>query len=98
MADQSESSQNVEGTVKISTGTISTGSLTNLANIGTLLRLDRQSPKQALTFGTVGTASGSLFGTISAASGAGTIHIVTGLAMVVTSGTPEVMVAFGSAL
>ena len=98
MADQSQSSQNIEGTVKISTGTISTGSLTNLANIGTLSRLDRQSPKQITSFGTVGTASGSLFGTISAASGAGTIHVLTGLNIVVTSGTPEIMISYGSIL
>ena len=87
MADQSESSQNVEGTVVVS----------NLIG-GTINRFDRQSPKQITSFGTVGTASGSLFGTISAASGAGTIHVLTGVNIIVTSGTPEIMVSYGSAL
>ena len=87
MADQSESSQNVEGTVVVS----------NLVG-GTINRFDRQSPKQITSFGTVGTASGSLFGTISGASGAGTIHVLTGVNIIVTSGTPEIMVSYGSAL
>ena len=87
MADQSESSQNVEGTIVVS----------NLVG-GTINRFDRQSPKQITSFGTVGTASGSLFGTISAASGAGTIHVLTGVNIVVTTGTPEIMVSYGSAL
>ena|SRR3990167_1345380 len=87
MADQSESSQNVEGTVVVS----------NVVG-GTINRFDRQSPKQITSFGTVGTASGSFFGTISAASGAGTIHVLTGVNIIVTSGTPEIMVSYGSAL
>ena len=87
MADVTESSQNIEGTVVVS----------NLIG-GTINRFDRQSPKQITSFGTVGTASGSLFGTISAASGAGTIHVLTGVNIIVTSGTPEIMVSYGSAL
>src|SRR3990167_7606082 len=87
MADVTESSQNIEGTVVVS----------NLIG-GTINRFDRQSPKQITSFGTVGTASGSLFGTISATSGAGTIHVLTGVNIVVTSGTPEIMVSYGSAL
>ena len=89
MADVTEASQNIEGTVSIAAGTITAG---------TINRLDRQSPKQITSFGTVGTAAGSFFGTISAASGAGTSHVVTGINIIVTSGTPEVMVSFGSAL
>lgn len=45
-----------------------------------------------------GTAGGSLFGTLSAASGAGTYHNVTGLQIVMNSGTSDVYVGFGTAL
>lgn len=83
MADQFESSQNVEGTVVVSAGTT------------------QLNPKPIITpliQGTLGTAGGSLFGTLSGASGAGTKHYINGLQIVVQSGTPDVRVLTGTAI
>lgn len=86
MADVTESSQNVEGTVVVS----------NLA--GGTVRQQWQPVNQATSFGTLGTASGSLFGTISAVSGAGTKHVVSGVTVVMDSGTADVRVLLGTAI
>lgn len=121
------------GTVNVNTGsivqtagTVTTGSLSNVATLGTIQNLNTgtiaalttgtlaglasgtitagtfrqqwQPVNQVTSFGTLGTANGSLFATISGASGAGTKHIVSGLSLVVSSGTCEVMVSYGSAL
>lgn len=51
-----------------------------------------------LQFGTLGTAGGSFFGTLSAAAGAGTKHYVTGVDIVMQSGTADVRVLAGSAI
>jgi hypothetical protein len=51
-----------------------------------------------LTFGTLGTAGGSLFGTISAASGAGTKHYISGVDVVMQSGSADVRILAGSAI
>lgn len=51
-----------------------------------------------LTHGTLGTAGGSFFGTISAASGAGTKHYVTGVDIVMQSGTADVRILAGTAI
>src|SRR3990167_996950 len=134
MADVTESSQNIEGTVVISnvvsgttarigtiqnldkgtiarieggsivqvSGTLTTGSLSNVATIGTLtygtIVQQWQPVNQVTSFGTLGTASGSLFGTLSGTSGAGTKHIVEGCSIVVQSGTADVRVLIGSAI
>ena len=54
--------------------------------------------KQILIVSALGTAGGSQFGTLSAASGAGTSHVVTGLQVVMHSGTADVYIGFGTAL
>ena len=84
MADQSESSQNVEGTIVIS----------NI--VGGTFTQQWQPVNQVTSFGTLGTAGGSLFGTLSGTSGAGTKHIVAGCSIVVNSGTADVRVLIGS--
>ena len=86
MADVTESSQNVEGTLVIS----------NVAG-GTFTQ-QWQPVNQITSFGTLGTASGSLFGTLSGTSGAGTKHIVEGCSVVVESGTADVRILIGSAI
>lgn len=50
------------------------------------------------TYGTLGTAGGSFFGTLSGTSGAGTKHYVSGVSIVVQSGTPDVRVLAGSVI
>src|SRR3990167_8968255 len=62
------------------------------------VRQQWQPVNQVTSFGTLGTASGSLFGTLSAASGAGTKHIVSGCSIVVESGTADVRVLIGTAI
>ena len=91
MADVTESSQNVEGTVIISN--VVGGTL----NYGTIVQ-QWQPVNQVTSFGTLGTASGSFFGTISGTSGAGTKHIVSGLSIVVNTGTADFRVLIGSAI
>lgn len=51
-----------------------------------------------LTASALGTAGGSQFGTLSAASGAGTKHYVTGLQVVMSDGTADIYLGFGTAL
>lgn len=51
-----------------------------------------------LQFGTQGTAGGSFFATISAASGAGTKHYISGVDVVMESGTADVRVLAGTAI
>ena len=51
-----------------------------------------------LLFGTQGTAGGSFFATLSAASGAGTKHFISGVDVIVESGTADVRVLAGSAI
>ena len=51
-----------------------------------------------LAFGTLGTAGGSFFATISAAAGAGTKHYVSGLDIVMDSGTADVRVLAGTSI
>lgn len=48
-------------------------------------------------FGTLGTAGAAAFGTLQGASGAGTQYYVSGVAMVVASGTVDCQISFGSA-
>lgn len=134
MADQAESSQNIEGTVVISNvvagttsrigtilnvdkGTITrieggslviTGGTTNITTgsivvtVGTItagtFRQQFQPVNQVTSYGTLATAAGSAFGTISGTSGAGTKHIVSGLSIVVNTGTADVRLLIGSAI
>lgn len=84
-------------------GTVNVGTFVNNGGfIGTLnsgtVQLDPTPVPATLTFGTLGTAGGSFFGTISSASGAGTRHFVTGVDIVAQSGTADVRVLAGTAI
>lgn len=80
----------------------SVNTITSVSNIvtGTLssVTLNNKPLNQILTVSALGTAGGSLFATLSAASGAGTTHYVSGLQIVVSSGTPDIYVGFGTVL
>ena len=89
----------------ISAGTIDAGSLPNVAqvhNAGPLqagtVQINTVPVQTPLTFGTLGTAGGSFFATVSGASGAGTKHYITGYQIVVQSGTPDVRILTGTAI
>ena len=82
------------GSVNLLTGTMT--SVTNLA--GGTVQINPVPVPATLTFGTLGTAGGSLFATISAASGAGTKHYISGVDVVVQSGTTDVRVLAGTAI
>ena len=88
MSDVTESSQNIEGTVIVSAGTILAGTL----------QINPVPTPTMQTFGTLGTAGGSFFGTISAASGAGTRHFVSDVDIVIDSGTVDVRVLAGTGI
>src|SRR3990167_535947 len=92
------------GSVVQTAGTLTTmiaGTLTALAN-GTItagtIRQQWQAVTQVTSFGTLGTAGGSFFGTLSGTSGGGTKHIVSGCSIVVATGTADVRVLIGSAI
>jgi len=76
--------------------------VTRVANVGTLESGTFQfNPTPIITplaFGTLGTAGGSFFGTLSAASGAGTKHYVYGVDIVMDSGTADVRVLAGTSI
>ncbi len=86
------------------------GSLTNVGTIkeitnllgGTIFAGTYQlNPTPIITpliLGTLGTAGGSFFATVSAASGAGTKHYVSSCQIVVQSGTPDVRILAGSSI
>jgi hypothetical protein len=74
--------------------------ITNLVG-GTLtsVKINNQyAGSQVLIAQAVGTTGGTMTGTLSAASGAGTYHWVSGLQIVVASGTTDVMLGYGSTL
>jgi|SRR3990167_2640965 len=92
------------GSIVQTAGTLTTmiaGTLTALAN-GTItagtIRQQWQAVTQVTSFGTLGTAGGSFFGTLSGTSGGGTKHIVSGCSIVVATGTADVRVLIGSAI
>ena len=78
------------------------GTVTRASNVGTLesgtLQINPDPVPTMLLFGTLGTAGGSFFATISAASGAGTKHFISGVDIVMDSGTADVRVLAGSAI
>lgn len=74
-------------------GTINVGTI----NAGTT-QLNPVPVPTMLTFGTQGTAGGSFFATISAASGAGTKHYISGIDVVMESGTADVRVLAGTSI
>jgi len=67
MADQRESSQNVEGTISVSSVPVQTGT----------------------AYGTLGTTGAAVWGTLIAASGAGTKQYVSGVQIIVHAGTVD---------
>lgn len=101
----------VSGTINSATAVVGTvpgiGTVTSMGTLYALLhgtvdagtvQVNPKSPTTVLTASALGTAGGSLFGTLSAASGAGTAHYVTGLQIVQMSGTTDTYVGFGTAL
>jgi len=75
----------------------SVGAIGQVHNAGTV-QINPTPIPSTLTFGTQGTAGGSFFATISAASGAGTYHYVSGVDVVMESGTADVRVLAGTAI
>ena len=76
-----------------------TGTLTSLSNLAAgTMQINPDPVPTMLVLGTQGTAGGSFFATISAASGAGTKHFVSGVDIVVESGTADVRVLVGSTI
>ena len=101
LLSQTAGTLNTLGTVgvvnNIVTGTLAAvTSVTNLA-AGTT-QINPVPVPTMLTFGTLGTAGGSLFATISAASGAGTKHYVSGVDIVMQAGTADVRVLAGTVI
>ena len=70
-----------------------TGTMTRVSNVGTLesgtVRIDSVPPVIGTSYGTLGTAGAATWGTLIAASGAGTRQYVSGLSVVVASGTVD---------
>lgn len=96
--------QNTLGTVgvvnAIVAGTQNTLGTVGVVNniVGGTVQLNETPVVQALSLGTLGTAGGSFFATVSAASGAGTKHYVSGVDIVVQSGTADVRVLAGTSI
>ncbi len=82
------------GSVNLLTGTVT--SVSNLA--GGTVQINPTPVPATLQFGTLGTAGGSFFGTLSAASGAGTKHYITGYSIVQQSGTSDVRILAGTSI
>ena len=74
-----------------------TGTLTSLSNLAAgTVQINPDPVPTMLPFGTLGTAGGSFFATLSAASGAGTKHFVSHIDIIMESGTADVRVLAGS--
>ncbi len=84
----------INGSVNLLTGTVT--SVTNLA--GGTVQINPIPIPTPLIIGTLGTAGGSFFATLSAASGAGTKHYISGLSIVQQSGTADVRILTGTAI
>ena len=94
MADVNEASQNVEGTIVISSGTISGGTVQNVA-AGTI-QINPKSPKTLFLYGTLGTAGADTTGTLVTAGGVGTAHYIQQLSIVVHTGTTDCTIMYGT--
>ncbi len=68
-----------------------------LLKAGTV-QVNPKSPTQIVNASALGTAGAAAFGTLSTASGAGTYHNATGLQIVVSSGTVDAYLGFGTAI
>lgn len=88
----------------IVTGTLATLGTIGVVNAGSVVvtagtvKHDPTPIPTILQWGTQAAAAGSAFGTISAASGAGTKHYVSGVTIVEESGTADVRILFGTAI
>lgn len=90
----------------IAAGTITKlggGTVTNLASgsvvlTGGTVQTDPTPPTYITTYGTLLAGAGSTWATLSAASGAGTYHYVSGVSIVVKSGTVDSAISFGTVL
>ena len=82
------------GSVNLLTGTVT--SVSNLA--GGTVQVNPVPIPTVLSIGTLGTAGGSFFGTLSAASGAGTKHYISNVDVVMNSGTADVRILTGTVI
>lgn len=82
------------GSINMLTGT---AQLLGTLQLGTM-KLDPTTIPQMIQFGTLGTAGGSFFATLSAVSGAGTKQYIQGVDVVMQSGTADVRILAGSAI
>ena len=82
------------GSVNVLTGTVT--SVTNLA--GGTVQQNIVPVMTTLSNGVLGTAGGSFFATLSAASGAGTKHYVTGLSVIGQAGTADIRILAGTVI
>ena len=82
------------GSINVLSGT---QQLLGTLQLGTV-KIDPTTIPQMIQFGTLGTAGGSFFGTISAVSGAGTKHYIQGVDIVMQSGTADVRVLAGTVI
>ena len=83
-------------------GTLINGTLAQVTSVSNLaagtVQLNSKPVTTLVSHGTLGTAGGSFFATISAASGVGTNHWVTNVDVVMQSGTADVRVLSGTAI
>ena len=90
------------GSVRMTLGTLTTGSITDVAKVysGTInagtIQSNPTPPITVVNQGTLGTSAVAVWGTLSGASGAGTFHYVTGVSIVVQSGTVDTAISFGT--
>lgn len=91
------------GSIVVTSGTLgSVGALAQVHNAGTIqagtVQINSKPVTTLVSHGTLGTAGGSFFATISAASGVGTNHWVTNVDVVMQSGTADVRILAGTAI
>lgn len=91
------------GSIVITSGTLgSVAAVAQIHNAGTIqagtVQINARPVTTVLSHGTLGTAGGSFFATISAASGVGTNHFVSNVDIVMQSGTADVRVLAGTAI
>lgn len=91
------------GSIVVTSGTLgSVGALAQVHNAGTIqagtVQINARPVTSVVSHGTLGTAGGSFFATVSAASGVGTNHWVSNVDIVMQSGTADVRVLAGTGI
>lgn len=91
------------GSIVVTSGTLgSVAAVAQVHNAGTIqagtVQINPDPVPTMLVLGTLGTAGGSFFATISAASGAGTKHFISGVDIIQQSGTADVRVLTGTGI